>query len=466
MEIQFPTCLRISAYSTPAPVFSSPGNKNQTVKAGIAISDIVFNVENATNVTATGLPETFTGIFAATDAQNGTFAISGSPAVQSSYPAEINYTLTAIPLVGYTGEIVTTTGKITVKDPDAKSVLYIASDATTTANDMLLAQLQAKFDVTKRPAQANFTGNYNEFDLIVLHESLIGGDAATSGHELRLIKDVDKPILNTKSYFYTAGTTPRWGWGTPNNGNSGKGVFVTQPAHPIFEGITLSDSLFIYNTSTAKNIQPTTVTFGGYQLAKVPGGVAIHDLPASIRLGEGKTSKYLMISLFNGKYNDLTADALKMLDNAVTYLLSGTQFAAPDLEIASFTVNEVAATINHTEGTILAELPSETNLTALSPVIVLSGTGTTVNPASGVATNFATAKNYTVNDGINSKVYVVTITTPTGILQLLSEGIVFDGKTIHNPNRLKMRVFDLMGRNIVHSDKNIDMSKMSTEFIL
>jgi len=201
---------------------------------------------------------------------------------------------------------------------------------------------KSNYFVSKRAAQANFTGNYLAYNLIILHESLTEGDATTVEHELNLMKTVDKAILNTKSYFYTAGATPRWGWRTPNNGNSGKGMNVVQPSHPVFSGITLSDSLYIYNTLTAKNIQPVSaITVGGYQIAKVAGGVAIHELPASVRLSAGKTSKYLMISLLSTKFNDFTADGLKLLDNAVQYLLAGTQFDAPSLAISSFNINTV-----------------------------------------------------------------------------------------------------------------------------
>ena len=453
----------ISGYVTPAPVFNSPATKNQAVKANTAITDIVFSIQNAKGANATGLPAELTGTFAAIDAQNGTFTISGIPATQVSYPAAINYTITAVPLTGYTGADITATGTITVKDPAAKSILYLATDATTVANDMLLAQLSTKYDITKRIPQASFAGSYAAYDLIILHESLTGGDAATAGHELNLMKTVDKPILNTKSYFYSTGATPRWNWGSPNNGNSGKGIKVVQTTHPIFTGITISDSLYIYNTLTAKNIQPTTVIIGGYQIAKVAGGVAIHDFPATLRLGEGKTSKYLMISLLNGRYSDLTADGLKLLDNAVDYLLTGTQFEAPSLDIASFNIGSVDATINQVAKTINATLPIETDLSTLQPTITLAGTGTTVSPASTVATNFTNSNtipvNYTVSDGINSKVYAVSIIAePAGFIQNKIAGVYFDGQIIHNDEKLNLIVLDVTGRMISNSQTDINMS--------
>ena len=451
------------AASIAAPVITTPTNNNQWVKAGFSLTDIAFTMQNSTGATVTGLPTGLNAVY-----NNGTYTISGS--VDASVtPGNFNYIIKATPIVGYTGSDITATGTIVVKSVTATNILYLATDATTVLNDLFLAQLMSNLNyfVTKRAPIAAFTGNYDGTDLIILHESLTGGDAATAGHELNLIKSVDKPILNTKSYFYSAGTAPRWGWGTPNNGNSGKGVIVVQPSHPIFSGITLSDSLYLYNTLTAKNIQPVTaVTIGGYQIGKVAGGIAIHDIPGSVRIGAGKTSKYIMISLLSTKFNDLSTDALKLLDNAIQYLLSGTQFAAPSLQIGSFTVNSVTATIDHIAGTITAVLPTGTDLSALQPTIVLSGTVTTVNPASAVATNFTnsatTPINYTVTDGINSKVYVTTITAaPSGLIATTITGVTFDGQIIHNNANVDLKVFDATGRMIVTSNRNINMSGCS-----
>ncbi len=446
------------AASIAAPIITTPANNNQWVKAGSAITDIPFTLQNSIGASITGLPSGLTTVY-----DNGTYTISGT--VDASVtPGNFNYSVKATPIVGYTGSDITASGTIAVKNITATNILYLATDATTATNDLFLAQLLSKsnYFVTKRAAQASFTGNYDAYDLIVLHESLTGGDAATSGHELNLIKTADKPILNTKSYFYTSGTSARWGWGTPTNGNSGKGIIAVQPSHPIFSGITLSDSIYIYNTLTSKNVQPVTaVLIGGYQIAKVAGGIAIHDLPASIRLGAGKTSKYLMISLLSGKYNDLSADGLKLLDNAVQYLLSGTQFVAPSLEISSFKIDTANATIIHNPATISVLLPIGTDLSALQPTIVLSGIGTSVSPASGVATNFTnsalTPLNYTVTDGINSKVYTTSISTlPSGFAQPSMEGLYFDGQVVHNKNQTFLLVYNAIGILEASTTHNID----------
>ena len=438
----------------PAPTISlTSGNSTQAIIPGNAVTNIIYTLTNSTGASVTGLPTGLSGNYS-----SGTYTISGTldaGLTAGSYP----FIVTATALDGYSGAAVTATGTIVAKSLTAKNVLYLASDATTTSNDLFLAQLtnSVNYIVTKRTAQASFAGNYNGVDLIVLHESLTGGDAATSGHELNLIKSVDKPILNLKSYFYTGGSTPRWNWGTPNNGNNAKGIKVIQPSHPIFSGITIGDSLYMYGSYRAKNIQPTTITIGGYQIGKVVGGVAIHDVPASVRLTSG-TSKYLLISLLNGAYNDLTADALKLLDNAMNYLLTGTQFAP--LEISTFTVNGVAATIDNVANTITLQT-TDVNLDHVTPVITLAAvSGTTVDPASGVEMNFySQSHNYTVSDGVNTKIYAVTIYgTWTGLSSTSIPGVSFNGQTIQNNANIQLQVFDTLGRLVESSNKSITMS--------
>ena len=437
----------------PAPTISlTSGSATQAIIPGNAITNIVYTLTNATGASVTSLPTGLSGNYS-----SGTYTISGTldaGVTAGSYP----FTVTATALAGYSGTPVTANGSIVAKSLTAKNVLYLATDATTTSNDLFLAQLtnSVNYIVTKRAAQASFVGNYNGIDLIVLHESLTGGDAATAGHELNLIKSVDKPILNLKSYFYSTG---RWSWGTPNNGNNGKGIKITQPTHPIFSGITITDSVYIYGSYRAKNIQPTTITIGGTQIGKMAGGVAIHDVPASVRLTSG-TSKYLMISLLSGAYNDLTVDALKLLDNAVSYLLTGTQFVPVSLEISSFTVNGLPATIDNVANTITLQT-SDVNLDHVIPTITLAAvSGTTVDPASGVEMNFyGQSHNYTVSDGTNTKIYAVTISgTWTGLSTTSIPGVSFNGQTIQNKANLHLQVFDTLGRLVESSNKNISMS--------
>ena len=459
----------VSPYVAPTPSITGPNVNTQYVRAGETASAAI-TVNNSTGATVTGLPTGLSGNYS-----SGTYTISGT--VNSSVtPGDYIYTVKATPMSGYTGADITFNDTIAVRNADAARVLYLAASTNTPSQDLLLSQFMTKLNyiVTKRaPINNPAPTDYSPYDLIVLHETLTGGDASTSTNEVSSIKNVDKPILNTKSFFYTYSTTSssnRWGWGTPNSVGSPKGVKVMQPAHPIFSGVTITDSLYIYNTATAKNVQCSTADkIGGYNLAvgaTGAAGVAIHELPATIRLGAGKTSKYLLISLLTGKYNDLTGDALKLLDNAAQYLLTGTQFSAPSLDISTFNVNSVNATIDNTAKTVYEEFPISTDLSAIQPAITLAGVGTTVSPASGAATNFtnsyATPINYTVTDGINTKVYAVVVTVHgTGLSQTQISGVTFDGKIIHNASNIDLQVFDVTGRRIVSSNQNINMSSAS-----
>jgi len=89
---------------------------------------------------------------------------------------------------------------------------------------------------------------------------------------------------------------------------------------------------------------------------------------------------------------------------------------ATDILSFNFTAPAVVGTVNATNHTVGLSVPSGTALTALVPTITLSP-GATVSPASGVATNFTSAVNYTVNaeDGTTSQIWTVTVTLPTGI---------------------------------------------------
>lgn len=78
--------------------------------------------------------------------------------------------------------------------------------------------------------------------------------------------------------------------------------------------------------------------------------------------------------------------------------------------ITNFTVSDVDGAIDESAKTISAMMPIGTDLTSLSPVIVISPKAS-VNPASGVSQDFSNAVTYKVTAEDNSSVdYTVTIT--------------------------------------------------------
>jgi hypothetical protein len=85
-------------------------------------------------------------------------------------------------------------------------------------------------------------------------------------------------------------------------------------------------------------------------------------------------------------------------------------------DITRFTINGLDAVITNTSattGTISINMPNNTSLTALSPVVTI--TGVSVTPASGQTVNFSNPVNYVVTaaDG-TTKTYVVTVGTVNG----------------------------------------------------
>lgn len=212
-------------------------------------------------------------------------------------------------------------------------VLYVTANSAdaTKANDKLYAALKDTYNVkiVGPTSDEDQTG----YDLIVLHESVGGGDYNKTA--VATAKAGNKPVLNTKSYFYNS---DRWGWGTPNAGQSVKGATLNSAycniaSHPLFSGVTVTDGFFeITDDAAAKCMQPVgAFTSGkeGYTLATTPNsdsgnGTAIHELTPTQR--GASAGKYLMISVSNGKLNALNANGQKLFQNAAAYLIGSTSW--------------------------------------------------------------------------------------------------------------------------------------------
>lgn len=315
----------VEAYVTPAPEIElTSGSNNQQVKAGTSITNIVYTLTYADGADITVLP---TGLTANYDA--GTYTISGT--VDASVtPGTYNFTVTADPLTGYAGENVTATGSIIVKSSTAKEILYLTAAATPSAQDtklypMLNNSVNYLVTVKQVAGTAPASSFYDPYDLIVLNEVVSGGNA-----EANALINVNKPLLNLKSFQYNSG---RWSWGTADNGAANNGtVTVSQPTHPIFAGITLNEgTLELLGSPATKGIQPVDLTLaGGISVATAPkvnleSAIAIHDVPANVR-GESITSKYILVAIANDSYDKMSNDALTLLNNSVNYLLTGSQF--------------------------------------------------------------------------------------------------------------------------------------------
>jgi len=309
----------VTPYVTPAPTFSTSSSTAQSVKAGTAISKIVYVLTNATNAIVTGLPSGFTGIYS-----NDTVTISGTPGIETAYPVTYTYTVTATPLSGYTGSAITTTGTINVKDPSAKKVAFLYTGTTPpTGSTKLYSVLNKYYDVTVlAPTTAGAvdtiatTGGYN---LIVLHEAISSGSAAA----VELGKYIGQvPMLNTKVFMY--GKT-NWPTGTAANAATNDttiNVNTSYLSHPMFSGVTFkNDSVVTLCGATGQIRYVTGATFGsGVQaIANNKGSLGVSIIEKNNQTTKD-SKKYMMIAIAASNEN-FTSNGLLVLKNACDYLM-------------------------------------------------------------------------------------------------------------------------------------------------
>jgi len=137
-----------------------------------------------------------------------------------------------------------------------------------------------------------------------------------------------------------------------------------------------------------------------------------------------------------------------------------------EAEISAFTIpNQVGnAVINSSAATITINMPFGTNLTALVPAFTLSN-GATANPASGLAQNFTTPKQYTVTaqNTTSTKIWTVTVNVNVGIeayrLNTISihpnpsNGIVYFNLPDYK-NSAQINIVDITGKTIFEQTLN------------
>ena len=293
-----------------------------------------------------------------------------------------------------------------------KQVLYLTSNGNVNPNDMLYAALAEDYTVTKAAFDA--TKTVTDFDLVVFHESIGGGN-----YNKNLVKaaiEADVPVLNTKSYFYGAdqNANDRWKWGAPNAGISVDGATINPAygniaSHPIFEGVDISDAGFVtlFNATTAKAMQPVTALASGkegYTLAITPNvaavggnGVAIHELTPAQR---GVTNaKYLMVSIGDGYgcFEKLTTNGQKLLKNAAAYLIDNTASWTPTTSVSgtitasgwntfsSYAALDLSKINGGAAYVASATSGNSVTLTPVTDKIVAAGTGLMIKGTAGEA---------------------------------------------------------------------------------
>lgn len=378
------------------------GKLSQSVKQGAAISDIVFAIANADgNATVTGLP---TGL----SFNPATSTIYGTIADDATIQ-DYKYTVTVNSKSGAVKPTASINGTITVKDKNAKEVAYIYTSTTAPSNDVYTA-LSAKYSVTVVDGTKALTGTAAEdADLIVLDEAV--SSSATGATALGNMIGT-KPILSFKAHMY--GKT-NWPTGTGNNDNGTdatvESVFTT---HPIFKDITLVNNTITIANAIRSVSNPAAKAGTLRVIANSNGGASIVEENNGTATD---AAKYMLIAISSASESELTADGLKLVENAAEYLLGSYVFvpaASSEAVMTGFSIYGINAAIDEVNKTVSITLPAElyTDLKALEPEVTVS-TGATVSPKSGAATDFRNTVNFivTAEDGTTTATYAVTVST-------------------------------------------------------
>ena len=452
----------------PAPQLTAPVPDVAHAKPGQRIVDIVWGVRFASSATVTGLPNGLYGSY-----NNGKFTISGTPAVLANYPQKFEYTVTATP--EYAEQTSTSAkGTIIVIDPNAKSLLYLYKD---NYNDALFNYLDGRYDVTARKAEDKMraANEYDYYNAIIISENI----DADNPEALNIITSLNKPVLNMKAFTYASS---RLGWGNPDNGSViNTSLSIIQPEHPIVAEYNYApfDIMPILSDIDIRGIQPVGVTLkntlciaaaptrGRDYNDNGPFQTAIHEIPGNLR-GKGITARYLLLPISQRSYAYLNGAAQRLIDACISYLVdnkSGYTITLPTLQILSFNVAGVAATIDESAKTITCIVPDGTDLTSVAPAITLADNTTHTIPEIGERVDLSDSHfgfDYTVSDYINTVTYHVVCRTVTAIEENNLSGVYYDAASqmLRNDEGHLLYIYDVMGRLVNIANTSVSLSDL------
>ena len=449
------------SFSVESKVECQSGSLTMSVFANSAIKPVVFrcytiDMNNATSSWAGATPA---GLSFQKDPSSHTITLSGTPTVPGTY----QYT---VAMAGGN----TLNGSITVKNdqptilPGKPTLLYLYKD---NENDGLYNYIttSGKYGYFARPAADDLGDNsaYQRYDAVVISEDV----DATNREVLGIIRNLKKPVLNMKIFTYSAN---RLGWGDPDNGSiSNTKITIKQANHTIFGGLSATNGevQVLSAVSGNKGLMPAEVNYAGtICLATAPKRgdnyddegepqTIIHEVPVSMR-----GAKYISLPIGLGSTRNLTAEGKKLFDNIITYLTSNTSASviAPTIQITSFNVNGVAGVIDQNAKTIQLNLPTGTDLTALTPQITLADAQLTyVTPGSGETVDFSDLHYgvvYTVSDYITKVRYTVKARVASGMEDVDADGLWVGGDMLHNTQSVWVKIYSMDGQLITTTNSD------------
>ena len=408
-----------------------------------------------------GQPDGITGTGA-----NGKYIIGGTPTATGTFP----YSITTV------GGDTTIQGKIVITaiNYGPRSVLYLYKNDLAYEKDAVYQYLNGsgdnkwdliyrkqKEDGTMRPAD-----QYAHYKWILISEDVDANNPEVIG--LIRGEGANLPILNLKGFTYSS---DRLGWGEPDNGAidttkntkaRGTKLYIQQPSHPVFAKMPYlkrGDSVQVLANYELNGLMPINVfEQGTFCLATAytrdinnyygngEQQTALHEVPADMRGGK----KYICLPM--ARNVTLLNPGKGLLDGIVAYLTSAEEsgLEVPNMQINSFSLFDIPATISQSENTITISLPQEKydDLATAHPVITLADPNTHVTPSVEPSIDLRNAiyfpKTFVVSDYINRRAYSLTIEIydPQGI-----EDVYTAGQWVN--------IYDIYGRKVATTNEDI-----------
>ncbi|MBO4454621.1 MAG: glycosyltransferase [Paludibacteraceae bacterium] len=190
-----------------------------------------------------------------------------------------------------------------------------------TEDKPLLAHLRANDSLWVVEADATDNSvDYSPFEVIVL-----GCKPSSSAAGFTPLKGYNKPMVLLKPWLLKQGV---WSWGTAVN-TQDLSISVTQPEHPLFRGLTLTDGqLPLFSkceTNAVTAISEWTNTAGMETLASPisqPTYTSVAEFPAGTSCnGTVLPQPLVMIGVSEYSTAYLTTEGKQLIENAILYLL-------------------------------------------------------------------------------------------------------------------------------------------------
>ena len=183
------------------------------------------------------------------------------------------------------------------------------------------------------------------------------------------------------------------------------------------------------NSFAVNDVAGTIDNAAGTISVELPYGTAVNAITPSISLADGAVA-----SPAPGTAVDFSQPVTYRIKNGNIYK-DYTVTVKTQNPIKSFTINGVAATVNSIAKTITLVLPDNTNLTALTPQIVVAS-GVSITPASGSTIDFSNDVKFTVSSSNLTEVYTAKVTTPNSGPKIAFIGTAASKNLITNPDEL------------------------------